>query len=108
MECEFLKLGCTSKLSNSDHAQAHSVQCAPQHLRLLSTALDAVINDNKSLNQKVQALSKTVKDYETKFGEYDAKLKEAENRASELARIQPNPGIVKVRNSTMDELNNNC
>jgi hypothetical protein len=43
--------------------------------------------ENKSVGQKLLLVTKTLKDYEGKFSEYDAKLKELENKLLDSARV---------------------
>jgi len=95
MDCEYVKYGCNIRLSNSDHAVAHSHHQVQTHLKLLSSALDAEVNENKTLNQKIVQMGKTIKEFETKFSDYDSKFKELESRISENGKTpSQTPSVV--------------
>ena len=77
MDCEYGKYGCNTKLANADHTQAHYHHHTINHLRLVTSALDAEIDKNKALATRVTSLERAAKEGQEK---YASKVEELENK----------------------------
>jgi hypothetical protein len=79
MDCEYGKYGCTTKLANADHIQAHYQHHIVNHLNLVTSALDAEVDKNKALTTRVTTLERAAKEaqdkYSTKTEELESKWK---------------------------------
>jgi myosin-heavy-chain kinase len=75
MDCEYSKYGCSTKLANLDHVQAHYYQHSISHLRLVSSALDTEVEKSKTLTVRVTSLEKEREKYISKLDEIDSKFK---------------------------------
>lgn len=79
MDCDYIKYGCTSKLSNPDHVQAHGIHQVNSHLKMVLKALENEVEKNSALNQKIQNLESLAKENEEKnarrFEELEQKYK---------------------------------
>eukprot|EP00026_Physarum_polycephalum_P002319 Phypoly_transcript_02325.p1 GENE.Phypoly_transcript_02325~~Phypoly_transcript_02325.p1 ORF type:complete len:443 (+),score=58.09 Phypoly_transcript_02325:156-1484(+) len=89
MECPYQRFGCKTKLSNEDHALAHSRDSVSQHLLLVVQAFDQETERNKLLAAKCELLHKWIKDHDDKLKGVISDKGASHDRANGTDRDKP-------------------